>query len=526
MSSPSPNSSSNSSPKSSLNSSRVGRLRIAATRRVDGSSLVLFRIVFGLVMTWEILRYIDHGWVAKYYIAPGFHFKYWPFDFVQAWPGQGMYWHFAITGIAALAMALGVRYRLAAITFFLGIGWIFLLDQTRYLNHIYLVVLLAFLMIFMPVDRLASLDPWRGKSGDGTIPAWSLWLMRFQLGVPYFFGGVAKLNGDWLRGEPLTTWLANKTHFPLLGPLFDEPPVAMLMAYSGLLLDLLAPLLLLWHRTRLPVFIAIVAFHLMNSGLFKIGIFPWLMMLGTALFFPADWPRRMWRDLRQENRRAWLGSLFGMGIGIMLGNVVPSTPSGIHSVAAGLMGAFLGYQLATPQLAATPVSEPSGGSQPGPEPRPLATSTSLLIAVWVAMQVLLPLRHFAYPGNVHWTEEGHLYSWHMKLRSKRGSLEFVVTNTQTGQTQTLDPKKMLTKKQVSRMAGRPDMIVQFAHHLARSLEQEHGAPFEVRARGECRLNDRASAPLIDPSVDLAQVSRPWLPPADWISRHPPEPRAN
>lgn len=504
----------------SSSSSPLHRLRIAANRPVDGSSLAIFRLVFGLTLVWEVLRYLDHGWVAKYYIVPSFHFKYWPFDFVQPWPGQGMYWHFALLGCAALAMALGLRYRLSAILTFLGIAWIFLLDQTRYLNHIYLVVLLAFLMIFVPADRVGSLDP-RRRAGDGTIPAWSLWLMRFQLAVPYFFGGVAKLNHDWLRGEPLTTWLAKKTDFPLLGPLFDEPAVALGMAYGGLLLDLGAPLLLLWPRTRLPAFIGVAGFHLMNSGLFKIGIFPWLMMAGTLLFFPADWPRRMWRDLREENRRAWLGSLFGAGIGLTLGNVVPSTPSGVHSAVAAFIGAFLGHQLAAAGQAQIPVRAP----RDEPTTRPLAAATSLMLALWVSAQVLVPLRHLAYRGNVHWTEEGHLYSWHMKLRSKRGSIEFVVTNTQTAQTWTLDPAQMLTKKQTSRMAGRPDMIVQFAHHLARSLEEEHGAPFEVRARGKCRLNDRAPAPLIDDSVDLAQVSRPWLPPAGWISSYPPEPRS-
>lgn len=499
--------------------SSIHRLRIAANRPVDGSSLAIFRIVFGLVLVWEVLRYVDNGWIAKYYILPRFHFKYWPFDFVQPWPGQGMYWHFGLLGGAALAMALGLRYRLTAIMVFFGVAWIFLLDQTRYLNHLYLVVLLAFLMIFVPADRVGSLDP-RREPSDGTIPAWSLWLMRFQIAVPYFFGGVAKLNPDWLRGEPLTTWLADKTDFPLLGPLLDEPPVALMMAYGGLLLDLSAPLLLLWSRTRLPAFIAIVGFHLMNSGLFTIGIFPWLMMAGTLLFFPPDWPRRMWRDLRQEHRRAWLGALFGAGIGLTLGNVLPSTPSGVQAMIAALIGAFLGYQLAAAGQAKIPAREP----RDEPAPPPLPTGTSLMLALWVAVQVLLPLRHLAYPGNVHWTEEGHLYSWHMKLRSKRGSIEFVVTNTRTAETWTFDPKQVLTDKQASRMAGRPDMILQFAHHLARSLEREHGAPFEVRARGECRLNDRGPAPLVDASVDLTQVSRPWLPPADWISAHPPEPR--
>ncbi|MEM7154480.1 MAG: HTTM domain-containing protein [Myxococcota bacterium] len=527
------------------------RLRAAATRPVDGASLLMFRIAFGLIIFWEVMRYTNNGWVKAYYLDTEFRFKYWPFDFVEPWGGDGMYWQFGILGVAALAIMTGFRYRIASVVAFFSLAYIFLLDQGRYLNHFYLVVLVSFLMMFLPFDRVASLDPWK-RNPPGTMPAWVLWLMRFQIGVPYFFGGVAKINGDWLRGQPLTAWLSNKGDFPVLGPLFENETIGFSMAYGGLMLDLCGVFLLMWRKTRVPTFIVIVSFHLTNSGLFKIGIFPWMMMAATLLFFPADWPKRIWRDLRNENRRAWIGVFIGAGIGLMLGNHFPSTDSSMHGMIMALVAAFIGYQLAVPGLANTPVTETTtdaaadadGEDEAEPDtsdvaktsedtdtsgttlatPAPLAVIPTIALMVWCSLQILVPLRHFAYPSNVHWTEEGHLFAWHMKLRQKRGKIIFIVTNKETGESWRVDQRKMLSKKQATRMSGRPDMIVQFAHYLADGLEAEHGAPFSVHVRSKARLNDRDWAPLIDPGKDLTEVTRPWVPPVAWINPYPAAPR--
>jgi vitamin K-dependent gamma-carboxylase len=41
---------------------------------VDGASLAVFRICFGLIMLAEVCRYFITGWIAAYYIEPEFHF--------------------------------------------------------------------------------------------------------------------------------------------------------------------------------------------------------------------------------------------------------------------------------------------------------------------------------------------------------------------------------------------------------------------------------------------------------------------
>lgn len=434
---------------------------------VDIASIVLFRILFGAVMVWEVSRYVSKGWIEDFYIRPDYYFTYFGFDWIRPWAGDGMYLHFAALGLLALFIAVGLWYRVATVLFFLGFTYVFLLDQTRYLNHFYLVSLVSFLMIMVPAHRAFSLDAFRHPEIRADVaPAWSLWILRAQLGLAYFFGGVAKMNSDWmLGGEPMRMWLARRTDFPVIGSFFTYEPVVWGFVYGGLLLDLLIVPLLLWPRTRVFAFVLAASFHLMNARLFTIGIFPWFMLGASLLFFPPDWPRRIVDRLRRRGRAASRGTSTG----------------------------------STQRLA---VSLPRqrlilGG-----------------LAAYVLVQVALPLRHHLYAGPVSWTEEGHYFAWHMKLRDKRGRVRFTATDKATGRRWQIDPSSELTRAQRSKMSGHPEMILQYSHHIARSL-RARGIDAEVRAVAKASLNGRRAAELVDPTVDLAAQARS-LRPATWI----------
>lgn len=138
------------------------------------------------------------------------------------------------------------------------------------------------------------------------------------------------------------------------------------------------------------------------------------------------------------------------------------------------------------------------------------------LGVWLAFQVLYPLRHLLYPGSPSWTEEGHRFAWQMKLRDKRGTARFEVRDPQTGRVWQVDPRDYLTRRQAWNMPVHPDMVLQFAHYLAEVWRRDHGVPdAEVRATVLASLNGRRRAPMIDPDRDLAQVERNLLH-ADWI----------
>jgi hypothetical protein len=508
------------------------RVSAALDKPVDAAGLVYFRIVFYTIMLWEAWRFLAGNWVGFHFSNKDFYFPYWPFTFVCPWPGDGMTIHIYVMAIVSLCLIVGLFYRVSAVIFFFLFTYIFLLEKALYLNHFYLGCLLAFLMIFVPAHRDFSLDAlrkpqWRAR----VVPAWSLWLLRFQVGVPYFFGGIAKLNADWLRGEPLRAWLAERTDFPFLGPFFTNETIVWLMTYGSLLIDLFVVFFLLNRRTRVFAYIAALIFHFMNSRLFVIGIFPWMMIATTAIFFEPDWPRRALRDFTEGQPYGFLTLVVGFGIGFLIGGLLPGYFSVVQALVGGLGVAVAAYHLDEPfrrsqrmevetqtKLIKDQVQvkrqEARSPALQGISPMPRWTLA--LLVFWVALQLLLPLRHFFIPGNAHWTEEGHNFSWHMMVRHKDAEGVFIATDPATGEQWDVNLWEYLTLSQQREMMKRPHMIVQFAHYLADHLRSTGRKDVEIRARISASLNGRAPQLLIDPNVDLAKVPYPWWGHADWI----------
>ena len=486
---------------------------------VDASSLAVFRIVFGLLMVWETWRIIDNGWVERHFSGKEFYFTYWPLDFLRPWPGDGMYIHLALMGIVAGFVALGFLYRISAACFFLMFAYVFLLEKARYLNHFYLVCLLSALLAVLPAHRQWSIDSllWPALRSP-SVPAWSVWLLRFQIAVPMFFAGLAKLNGDWLRGEPLRMWLAARLDFPWLGPYFQDPAVVWGMVYGALAIDLLFIGYMSNRRTRVFGFGLVVLFHLLNARLFSIGIFPWLMIAATPVFFGPDWPRRVWDDIR--GRCVWRASRLASGIvvGAIAGWLVPEQPH-LMTLLCGALGVGLFvWHLDEPFRKPTEgqVMTGSGGTSriEGLEWTLRRRCAAGLLGAWLLVQVLLPLRHYAIPGNVHWTEEGRDFSWHMKLRDKQSSAYFEVV---TGDgAKVVQPEEHLTGWQVPKMASRPEMVLQYARYLERLSQDQGEGEVEVRAHVFSALNGRPPQRLVDETADLTAVSRPWWGHASWI----------
>lgn len=447
----------------------VERLLAELARPVDGASAAFWRIAFGLVMMADLLFYAFDGRLERLYLGPVMHFKYPFFAWVTAASPGVMY---AVTWLglaAALAVAAGFFYRVAAAVLFGVLAYFYLLEVTAYNNHNYLFCLFAFLCIFLPLDQAAAVGAGRA-GGARRLPAWVIWLLRFQVGVPYFFGGLAKLNYDWLvRAQPMKQWMrTDNLGGTLQLQVFQQDWFAYFLSWSGAAFDLLVVPALLWRRSRPWAFVLLLLFNVGNSQLFDIGMFPWAMILLSTIFFEPHWPRR-------------------------LGLIPTGKPPG---------GA--GATKAKPAPAAAEA------------PRQLGALTRWALGAWVVWQLAMPLRHYLYPGNTDWTEEGHRYAWRMKIRDKQGEIRYMLFQRQTQQAVALqDAEALLTERQQRFLSQDPELMRQFAHFLAGGLRAKGYQDFEIRAFTNFSLNERPAQPLIDPEVDLAAQPEKVLP-KRWI----------
>jgi len=435
-------------------------LRGRLAEPVDAASLAAFRVLLGTLLVAFLVRLWRKGVIEQAFVIPKLFFPLWGFGWLPP-PGAYAYVLYAVLGVLALALALGLWTRAAAGLFCLLFTYAHSVDATNYLNHYYLVTLLTGLFAVVPTGGVGALC----TRGGAHVPRWVLWLFRFQLGVVYFFGGIAKLKHDWLvLGQPLRTWLAANTDVFLLGPLFARADVALLMSWLGAIYDLTIPFLLCVRRTRPYAFVAVVAFHALTARLFMIGLFPYLMVAGSLLFLSPSWPRRLVAHL---------------------------------SGGAARDVAF--------RAAAT---------------EPLGARTIALLGAYVLVQLLAPLRHHLYPGHVLWTEQGYRFAWHVMLMEKTGTAEYTLVDRATGLRRVAFPRTLLTRAQTKAMATQPDMILQLAHALARR-ERAAGRDVAVYADVFVVLNGRPPRRLVDPAVDLAREPES-LAPKRWLLPGPDE----
>lgn len=435
---------------------RARRLLAGARRPVDASSLAAFRIAFGALLLVAVARHLAFGWVAAYYIEPRVFFPYPGLEWIAPLSASGMYALYGGLAGCAMLIAAGAWTRGAAALFCLGFTYVHLIDRTNYLNHYYLVSLLTALLVAVPAGAAWSLDAWR-RGRAIAVPAWAVWLLRAQLGVVYVFGAIAKCNPDWLlRAEPLRLWLGANADLPVLGPWLERVGTAYAFSYAGLLFDATIVPLLLWRRTTALAYLGVLAFHLLTAVLFPIGMFPWLMIALTPIFFAPDWPRRLLR----------------------------LAPAGAPPVAVR-------------------------GWRPAP----------VVAALWIAVQVLVPLRHLAYDGDLYWHESGFRWSWQIMVMEKYGRAVFSLRDPATGAAWQVHPGAELTLLQARMMATQPDMILSYAHHLAAQAAARLGHPVEVRADVLVTFNGRPNERLIDPAVDLAALPD-GAPAGRWLLPHP------
>jgi hypothetical protein len=403
----------------------------------------------------SLVRFWAHGWIEQLYVAPKFHFSYYGFDWVRPL-GDFTYVLFAICSISALLVAVGYKYRVAIIMFFLSFTYIELLDKTTYLNHYYFISCLSFLLIFLPAHRYFSLDAKKNpKTASYYIPQWSIDSIKILLSLVYFYAGLAKLNSDWLgKAMPLKIWLPSKYDIPFLGDLLQQEWVHYAFSWGGAGYDLAIPFLLWNRKTRWVGFILVVIFHVLTRVLFPIGMFPFIMIVSALIFFDTGFHHKI---------LAFISKIFKISKGSWDTQVKTASVKGTYR--------FQYY----------------------------------VVVCFLAVQLVFPWRYLLYPGELFWTEEGYRFSWRVMLMEKAGYAQFKVKNSKTGKQFLVDNSDFLNSFQEKQMSFQPDFIIEYAHFLGTHFTSQGHENLEVYVESYVALNGRLSAPYIDPTINLLKV---------------------
>ncbi|MFT7114659.1 MAG: hypothetical protein ACI8P7_001446, partial [Candidatus Azotimanducaceae bacterium] len=196
-------------------------------------------------------------------------------------------------------------------------------------------------------------------------------------------------------------------------------------------------------------------FHVMTAMLFQIGVFPYVMILATLVFFSPQ----------------WFEKIFG-----------------------------LFSKTVQPKISTVPETNHS--------------KLKYLLIGFFVLQFLIPFRYLMYPGKLFWNEEGYRFSWRVMLMEKAGAATFFVGNDTNGWSEIYNGD-YLTRNQEKMMASQPDMLLEFAHYLKEIAEKEGGKLVEVKAEVYVSLNGENSRLFVDKNVNLSAQKRGFKH-KDWI----------
>ena len=425
-------------------------------KHVDNSALIIFRVIFGLLCFLESVGAILTGWVKKVFIDSEFTFTFIGFEWLQPLPGYWMYAYYLLMGLFGFFIMVGYKYRFSMFSFAIMWTVTYLMQKSSYNNHYYLLILLGFIMAIQPAHRYLSIDAKQKPSlVSYSMPNWCSLLFILQMLIVYTYASIAKIYPDWLDLSVMKLLMKAKQHYFLVGDLLQQEWLHGILAYGGILFDgLIIPLFLI-KKTRKFAFILSIVFHLFNSFIFQVGIFPYLSLAFALFFFSKET---------------------------------------IHKLFLKKKPFYDSAEIKIPKHASV---------------------FKILLIGYFTIQLILPIRHYFIPGNVFWTEEGHRMSWRMMLRTKHGIATYTVIDKNTGEKTFIKMSDYLTPKQVRSASTKPDFIWQFAQRL-KKIYKDKGTDIQVFVNAQVSLNGSKYSPLIDSQIDLANVSwkhfkhSPWL----------------
>lgn len=441
---------------------------------LDVSIVSLFRIVFGAFMTYQMIYYYKIDYTFQFIYGPEVLFPYNGLEFLKPFSLNVLKGIHAALLISSICITIGFLYRYAMIFFFLGFSYFSFVDKTLYNNHIYLISLIAFVLIFIKADKKYSLTSRLSKTTViKYVPAWNQYILVFLFSVVYFFGGISKLSPNWLDSNLVSNIIEESkgTFFKNLLP--DDWLLAM-VKYGGLLFDLSISFILINKKTRKIGFVLVLIFSILNNSVLfdDIGIFPFFMICATMVFFDSK----------------------------KVGDFVDSI-LGIKPRAKKFRNKEerKAYKVKEEQL-----SELESDTL---KITKLKGATLILLGVFVVFHLLFPLRHFLLTDNPEWTGIASRFSWRMKSQSRKVTeFKMAVKNENDSEVYMLDGKSYLSTNQYMHLPEDPFTVVRLSKYIGQKLSQERGFTNpEIRAKIMVEFNGMPSQHMISPEVDLTNV---------------------
>lgn len=433
----------------------------------DSFSIDAFRLCFGILLIYQVYYYQSIDLIKTGFLTPRILFNYDFLPFIKVLPDGAMKLLLPLMLVSAILIVINKFTRIAFCVCFVCFTYLLLLEKSYYNNHLYLFSLLLFFFIFYHPEK-------NQQDGLTYLPKWLIFLLRFQLFLVYFIGGIVKLNSDWLiHHQPIKILLEGVTK--------TEPAEGLIyyLTYGGVLYDLLIGFLLWNKKTFKIAFVLTILFNSSNFFLFnfkgggEIGSFPIFMICANFLFIDG-------KDLRALVQKYFPSTLSKKRLQQKKKTIVKTPP------------------LSDPGFTGTPAKY-------------------FLIYFYIIIQLFLPMRHFLYPGNVDWTSEGQFFAWRMKSCSKKGEIIFKVKDLNSGQITDVNPGNFINTMQVQYMSYYPDMFVTFAKFLQKEVAQKyHVNNVEIMVDAKISLNGREEQYIIDPKTNLLKITPSLFGHNDWI----------
>ncbi len=460
---------------------------------INASIVCLFRIIFGLFLTYQIGYYFGIDYTYQFISGPEVLFHYNELSFFKPLPlGLLKFLQVGLL-VAAVGITLGIWYRYAMTYFFIVFTYFSFVDSTLFNNHIYLLSLLSFVMIFIRADTKYCLQIGKkNKENINTLPAWNQYILMFLIALPYFFGGIAKLSYNWLYTN-LVSELLSGARDNYLVQLFSEDILIPFIKYGGLLYDLGIVFLLLFRRTRILGFCLILFFNLTNNSILfdDIGIFPFFMICASLLFF------------NPEKVGSFIDTIFKKKS--VEQKLTPKERKRLRKERAKTVETST---IATSEEQAT-------GLNKNQSYRGLVTAALLL---FVLFHIIFPFRYHLYTDNPEWTGVASHFSWRMKMQSVQiVTLNFTMQDKATGATGEIGVNTFISQNQSMHIVDRPVNLVLLAKYLKPQIEKKYNiVDPKITADVTVKFNGLPAQQMIFSDVDLTEIDETNYNDLSWI----------